>query len=105
MTNPQVLSGELKAARHRKTVVTHVLRSWEARNVKKGGGVILWVYMGLQPHNQHEQVITQSDNESLLPAFQATPLASTDNMNTCNTALYTSSFMSRVAEASRCDLS
>ncbi|CAN7044068.1 unnamed protein product, partial [Brassica oleracea var. botrytis] len=43
--------------------------------------------MGLQPHNQHEQVITQSDNESLLPAFQATPLASTDNMNTCNTAL------------------
>ncbi|KAH0878781.1 hypothetical protein HID58_066175 [Brassica napus] len=61
--------------------------------------------MGLQPHNQHEQVITQSDNESLLPAFQATPLASTDNMNTCNTALYTFSFMSRVAEASRCDLS
>ncbi|KAL0705550.1 hypothetical protein Bca4012_071975 [Brassica carinata] len=29
----------------------------------------------------------------LLPAFQATPLASTDNMNTCNTALYTFSFI------------
>ncbi|CAF1929825.1 unnamed protein product [Brassica oleracea] len=84
MTNPQVLSGELKASRHRKTVVTHVLRSWEARNVKKGGDLM---DMGIQPHNQHEQVITQSDNESLLPAFQATPLASTDNMNTSNTAL------------------
>ncbi|KAL0706248.1 hypothetical protein Bca4012_072674 [Brassica carinata] len=108
MTNPQVLSGELKASRHRKTVVTHVLRSWEARNVKKGGdlmGVYLvlldekvqrdstYTYMGIQPHNQHEQVITQSDNESLLPAFQATPLASTDNMNTSNTALYTFSFI------------
>ncbi|CDY69964.1 BnaCnng66140D [Brassica napus] len=102
MTNPQVLSGELKASRHRKTVVTHVLRSWEARNVKKGGDLM---DMGIQPHNQHEQVITQSDNESLLPAFQATPLASTDNMNTSNTALYTFSFMSRVAEALRCDLS
>nr|ABD64909.1 hypothetical protein 24.t00041 [Brassica oleracea] len=102
MTNPHVLSGELKAGRRRKTVVTHVLRSWEARNVKKRGDLM---DMGLQPHNQHEQVITQSDNESLLPAFQATPLASTDNMNTCNTALYTFSFMSRVAESSRCDLS
>lgn len=40
MMNPQVLSGELKAGRRRKTVVTHVLRSWEARNVKKGG----WSY-------------------------------------------------------------
>ncbi|WZZ87484.1 hypothetical protein YC2023_116063 [Brassica napus] len=101
MTNPHVLSGELKAGRRRKTIVTHVLRSWEARNVKKRGDLM---DMGLQPHNQHEQVITQSDNKSLLPAFQTTPLASTDNMNTCNTALYTFSFMSRVAESSRCDL-
>ncbi|CAN6867301.1 unnamed protein product [Brassica oleracea] len=101
MTNPQVLSGELKAGWRRKTVVTHVLRSSEARNVKKGGDLM---DMGLQPHNQHEQVITQSDNKSL-PAFQAIPLASTDNMNTCNTVLYTFSFMSCVAEASRCDLS
>ncbi|WZY92444.1 hypothetical protein YC2023_074068 [Brassica napus] len=101
MTNPQVLSGELKAGRCRKTVVAHVLRSWEARNVKKGGDLM---DIGLQPHNQHEQVITQSDNKSLLPAFQATHSASTDNMNTDNTALYTFSFMSRVAEASRCDL-
>uniref|UniRef100_A0A0D3E772 Uncharacterized protein n=1 Tax=Brassica oleracea var. oleracea TaxID=109376 RepID=A0A0D3E772_BRAOL len=101
MTNPHVLSGELKAGRRRKTIVTHVLRSWEARNVKKRGDLM---DKGLQPHNQHEQVITQSDNKSLLPAFQTTPLASTDNMNTCNTALYTFSFMSRVAESSRCDL-
>nr|VDD43976.1 unnamed protein product [Brassica oleracea] len=62
MMNPQVLSG-----------------------MSRRGGDLM--DMGLQPHNQHEQVITQSDNESLLPAFQATPLASTDNMNTCNTAL------------------
>ncbi|CAN7138300.1 unnamed protein product [Brassica rapa subsp. narinosa] len=115
MTNPQVLSGELKAGRCRKTVVAHVLRSWEARNVKKGGDLM---DIGLQPHNQHEQVITQSDNKikkthskfhfvvisGLLPAFQATHSASTDNMNTDNTALYTFSFLSRVAEASRCDL-
>ncbi|KAF2537343.1 hypothetical protein F2Q68_00021552 [Brassica cretica] len=38
MTIPQVLSGDLKAGRCRKTVVTRVLRFWEARNVKKGGG-------------------------------------------------------------------
>ncbi|KAG2275407.1 hypothetical protein Bca52824_057962 [Brassica carinata] len=31
------LSGDLKAGRCRKTVVTRVLRFWEARNVKKGG--------------------------------------------------------------------
>ncbi|WZZ71082.1 hypothetical protein YC2023_082452 [Brassica napus] len=37
MTIPQVLSGDLKAGRCRKTVVTRVLRFWEARNVKKGG--------------------------------------------------------------------
>jgi len=46
MTNPQVLSGELKAGRRRKTVVTHVLRSWEARNVKKGGD-LMGVYLVL----------------------------------------------------------
>ena len=46
MTNPQVLSGELKAGRCRKTVVAHVLRSWEARNVKKGGD-LMGVYLVL----------------------------------------------------------
>ncbi|KAF2574594.1 hypothetical protein F2Q70_00002304 [Brassica cretica] len=46
MTNPHVLSGELKAGRRRKTVVTHVLRSWEARNVKKRGD-LMGVYLVL----------------------------------------------------------
>ncbi|KAG5394849.1 hypothetical protein IGI04_024812 [Brassica rapa subsp. trilocularis] len=42
----KVLSGELKAGRCRKTVVAHVLRSWEARNVKKGGD-LMGVYLVL----------------------------------------------------------
>ncbi|WZZ89215.1 hypothetical protein YC2023_117794 [Brassica napus] len=40
MTIPQVLSGDLKAGQCRKTVVTRVLRFWEARNVKKGGDLM-----------------------------------------------------------------
>ncbi|CAN7013958.1 unnamed protein product, partial [Brassica rapa subsp. trilocularis] len=40
MTIPQVLSGDLKAGRCHKTVVTRVLCFWEARNVKKGGDLM-----------------------------------------------------------------
>ncbi|WZZ60203.1 hypothetical protein YC2023_060310 [Brassica napus] len=65
MTNPQVLSGELKASRHRKTVVTHVLRSWEARNVKKGGD-LMGVYLVLL---DEKDTYAEKAHERPLPEF------------------------------------
>ncbi|KAF3584251.1 hypothetical protein F2Q69_00028284 [Brassica cretica] len=61
----KVLSGELKAGRRRKTVVTHVLRSWEARNVKKGGD-LMGVYLVLL---DEKDTYAEKAHERPLPEF------------------------------------